>query len=133
MTSQQLYRKHVHSTQPSKTEKDSIISSIFTTITNLPNAIITADFNAHSPLWYSPTKNHKGELIEDIQLNSNYVTVNANTPTRLLTNQTQPTSPDITTASADFHHCTSWQTNFSSRSNQQVKNSYLEREEKFAL
>ena len=85
--------------------------STLTTITNLPNTIITADVNAHSSLWYSPTEDHRGELIEDILLNSNHITLNTNTPTRLPPNQTQqPTSPDITTASANLHDHTSWQT-----------------------
>ena len=53
------YCKHVHSTQLSQTEEDSIIYSTFTTITNLPNTIITADVNAHSPLWYSLTEDHR--------------------------------------------------------------------------
>ena len=78
-----------------------------TTITNIPNTIITADVNAHSPLWYLPTKDHR-ELIEDILLNFNHITLNTNTPTHLPPTQTQqPTSRDITTASADLHHCTS--------------------------
>ena len=81
------------------------------TINNLPNTIITADINAHSPLWYSPTKDNKGELIKDILLSSNHITLNTNTPRRLPPNQTQqPTSPDITTASADLHDWASWQT-----------------------
>ena len=38
------------------------------------------------------------------------MTLNTNTPTCLPPIQTQqPTSPDITTASADLHDCTSWQ------------------------
>ena len=68
-------------------KEGSIISSTFTTITNLPSTIITADVNAHSPLWYSLTKNHK-ELIKDILLNSNHITQNTNNPTRLPLNQT---------------------------------------------
>ena len=100
-----------HSTQLPQTEKNSIISSTLTIITNLPNTIITADVNAYSLLWYSPTKDHRGELIKDILLNSNHITLNTNSPKCLSPNQTQqPTSPDITTASADLHDCTSWQT-----------------------
>ena len=58
-----------------------------------------------------PTKDHRGELIKDILLNSNYITQNTNTPTRLQLNQTQqPTSSGSTTASTDLHYCTSWQT-----------------------
>ena len=84
---------------------------MLTTINNLPNTIITADVNTHSPLWYFPTEDHRGELIEDILLNSHHITLNKNTPTHLPPNQTQqPTLPDITTASEDLDDCTSWQT-----------------------
>ena len=69
------------------------------TVTDLPNTIITADVNTHSLLWYSLTEDHRGELIEDILLNSHHITLNTNTPTRLPPNQTQPPAlPDITTA-----------------------------------
>ena len=74
---------------------------------NLPNTIIIADVNAHSPLWHLPTEDHRGELIIDILLNSNHITLNTNTPTCLPPNQTQqPISPDITTASVDLHDYT---------------------------
>ena len=43
-----------------------------------PNTIITADVNAHSPLWYLPTEDQRGELIEDILLNSDHITLNTN-------------------------------------------------------
>ena len=60
------------------------------------------------------TEDNRGELIEDILLNSNQITLNTNTPTCLPSNQTQqPTSSEITTASADLHDYTSWQTNHS--------------------
>ena len=105
-----MYIPPKHSTQLSQTE-DSIISSTFTTLTNLSKAIITADVNAHSPLWYSPTEDHRGELIKDILLNSHHITLHTNTATRLPPNQTQqPTSQDMTTASEDLHDCTSWPT-----------------------
>ena len=104
-----IYRKHVHSTQLSQLE-DSIIPSTLTTVTNLTNPIITADANAQSPLWYSPTEDHR-ELIEDILLNFNHIALNTNTPTRLPSNQIQqPTSSDVITASADLDDCTSSQT-----------------------
>ena len=84
---------------------------MFTTITNLSTTIITAYDNAYSLLWYSPNEDNRGELIEDILFNSNHFTLNTNTPTSLPPNQTQqPTLADITTASADLHDCTSWQT-----------------------
>ena len=49
--------------------------------------------------------------MKNILLNFNHIVLNTNTSTRLPPNQTQqPTSPDITTASADLHDCTSWHT-----------------------
>ena len=80
---------------------------MFTIITNLSNTIITADVLT---LWYLSTKDHR-ELIEDILLNSNHITLSTSTPTCLPPNQTQqPTSPDITTVSANLHDCTCLQT-----------------------
>ena len=50
----------------------------------------------------------QGELMEDILLNSNYITLNKNTPTHLPPNQTQQlSSPNITTALADLLDCIS--------------------------
>ena len=86
----------LHSTQLSQTKEDSIIFNTFTIITNLLNTIITADVNAHTPFWYSATKDHRGELIEDILLNSNNITQTL--PTRLPikhNNLLHPTSPQL--------------------------------------
>ena len=95
----------------SQTEKNLIISSTFTTTTNISSIIIPANVNTHSPLWYSLTEDHKKELIEDILLNFNHITLNINTPICLPLNKTQQsTLPDITTVSANLHNCTSWQT-----------------------
>ena len=81
------------------------------TITNLPITIITADVIVHSPLWYSPIKDHRGKLIKGILLNSHHITLNTNTGIRLPPNQTQqPTLPNNSTARAGLHDCTSWQT-----------------------
>ena len=60
----------------SQIEENSIISNLFTTMINHPNIIIKLDFNAHLRLKKSLKKDHKGELIEDILLNSNYITLN---------------------------------------------------------
>ena len=81
-----MYIPPKHSTQLSKTE-DCIIFSTFRTITNLTNTIIIADVNAQLPLWHSLTKER--ELIDDILLNSNLITLNTNAPTCLPPNQTQ--------------------------------------------
>ena len=65
-TSKQLHITNMsvppkHSTLLLQTE-DSIISNMFTTITNLSSTIITADVNIHLSLWYLPTKE---KTIED--------------------------------------------------------------------
>ena len=103
-----MYIPPKHCTQLSQTE-DLITSGTFTTTTDLPNTIIAADVNVHSTLWYAPPKDHRGEMIKNIQLNSNNITLNTNTATHLPPNQTQSTSPEMTTA-LDLHDCTSWQT-----------------------
>ena len=43
-------------------------------LTNFPNTIMTADVSCHLSLWYLPTKDLKGELIEGILLNTNHIT-----------------------------------------------------------
>ena len=78
-----MYTPPKYSTKLSQTKNNSIISSTFTTITNLSHTIITTDVNAHSLLWYLLTADHRGELIKDIVLNSNYITLNTKTPTCL--------------------------------------------------
>ena len=80
-----MYVQPKHSTQLSQIEEDSMISSTFTTITNLPNTIITTGVNAHSSLWYPPTEDQRGELIEDILLNFKHITLSTNTPAHLPT------------------------------------------------
>ena len=52
-------------------------------ITNIPHAVLTADVNAHSILWHSYTDDHRGQLIADVISNSDHITLNTNTPTRV--------------------------------------------------
>ena len=52
-------------------------------ITNIPHSVLTGDVNAHSTLWYSYTDDHRGQLIADVISNSNHITLNINTPTRV--------------------------------------------------
>ena len=75
------------------------------------STILTGDFNAHHHQWYSPTTDHRGLLISDLLDNSNHITLNLDTPTRLptTTNQ-QPTSPDITTSTDDINRFITWTT-----------------------
>ena len=77
---------------------DTDITNCIQYITNIPNSIITGDVNAHSTLWHSYTDNHRGELISGTRSNSNsnHITLNTDTPTRVPNNaHQQPTSPDI--------------------------------------
>ena len=69
-------------------------------ITNIPHSVLTGDVNAHSTLWHSYTDDHRGQLIADVISNSDHITLNTNTPTRVPnTTQQQISSPDITTLS----------------------------------
>ena len=80
-------------------------------ITNIPHSILTGDVNAHSNLWHSYTDDHRGQLIADVISNSNHMTLNTNTPTRVLNTILQQTlSPDITTVSNTLYNQTSWTT-----------------------
>ena len=80
-------------------------------ITNLPHSVLTGDVNAHSTLWQSYTDDHRGQLIEDATSNSDNITLNTNTPTRVPNTTLQQTSsPDITTVSNALYNRTSWTT-----------------------
>ena len=58
-------------------------------ITTIPHSVLTGDVNAHSTLWHSYTDDHRGQLIADVISNSEHITLNTNTPTRV-PNITQP-------------------------------------------
>ena len=67
--------------------------------------------NAHSTLWHSYTDDHRGQLIADVISNSDHMTLNTNTPTRVPNTTLQQTSsPDITTVSNTLYNRTSWTT-----------------------
>ena len=73
--------------------------------------ILTGDFNAHHHQWHSPTNDHRGQLIADLIDNSNHITLNQDTPTRIPnTINQQPTSPDLTTSSNDISRFITWTT-----------------------
>ena len=61
-------------------------------ITNIPHSILTGDGNAHSTLWHSYTDDHRGQLIADVISNSDHITLNTNTPTRVPNTTLQQTS-----------------------------------------
>ena len=78
-------------------------------ITNIPHSVLTGDVNAHSTLWHSYTDDHRGQLIADVINNSDHITLNTNTPTRVPNTTLQQTSsPDITTVSNTLYNRTSW-------------------------
>ena len=52
-------------------------------ITNIRHSVLTGDVNAHSTLWHSCTNDHRGQLISDFISNSDHITLNRNTPTRV--------------------------------------------------
>ena len=75
------------------------------------HSIITGDVNAHFTLWHSYTDDHRGELISETLSNSNHITLNTDTPTRVPNNaHQQPISPDITTISYSLYTRTTWKT-----------------------
>ena len=80
-------------------------------ITNIPHSVLTGDVNADSTLWHSYTDDHRGQLIADVISNSDHITLNTNTPTRVPNTTLQQTSsPDITTVSNTLYNRTSWTT-----------------------
>ena len=80
-------------------------------ITNIPHSVLTGDVNAYSTLWHSYTDDHRGQLIADVISNSDHITLNTNTPTRVPNTTLQQTSsPDITTVSNTLYNWTSWTT-----------------------
>ena len=80
-------------------------------ITNIPHSVLTGDVNAHSTLWHSYTDDHRGQLIADAISNSDHITLNTNTPTRVPNTTLQQTSsPDITTVSNTLYNRISWTT-----------------------
>ena len=75
-------------------------------ITNIPHSVLTGDVNAHSTLWHSYTDDHIGQPIADVISNSDHITLNTNTPTRVPNTTLQQTSsPDITTVSNTLYNC----------------------------
>ena len=78
-------------------------------ITNITHSLLTGDVNAHSTLWHSYTDDYRGQLIADVISNSDHITLNTNTPTRV-SNTTLQQSPDITMVSHTLDNLTSWTT-----------------------
>ena len=115
---QQTYlRLLIHTTQNFKSTSthyktaDTDIQHCIQYITNIPHSVLTGDVNVHSTLWHSYTDEHRGQLIADVISNSDHITLNTNTPTRVPNTTLQQTSsPDITTLSNTLYNRTSWTT-----------------------
>ena len=80
-------------------------------ITNIAHSFHTGDMNAHSTLSHSYTDDHRGQLIADVISNSDHITLNTNTPTRVPNTIIQhPSSLDIITMSNTIYNRTAWTT-----------------------
>ena len=100
-------RQHIHAVQTAETD----IQHCVQYITNIPRSVLTGDVNAHSTFWHSYTDDHRGQLIADDISNSDHITINTNTPTRVPSTTLQQTSsPYITTVSNTLYNRTSWTT-----------------------
>ena len=89
-------RQHIHVLQTGDTNIQHCIQHY----TNIPHLVLIGDLNVHSTLWHLTTDDHRGQLIADVISNSDHITLNTNTPTRVSSITLQQTSsPDITTVS----------------------------------
>ena len=96
-------------------------NTAYSTSRNIPHSVLTGDVNAHSTLWHSYTDDYRGQLIADVISNSDHITLNTNTPTRVPNTTLQQTySPDITTVSNTLYNRASWTTQLSSLSSYQL-------------
>ena len=73
--------------------------------------LILGDFNAHNDhsSWYSSSTDSRGTMLESMVSGSNFGILNRDSPTRLPGNA-NPSSPDVSLASASLIISTNWQT-----------------------
>ena len=84
-----------------------------TAYSTVPHSVLSGNVNAYSTLWHSYNDDHRGQLIADVFQNSDHITLNTNTPTRVPNTTLQQTSsPDITTVSNTLYNRTSWTTQY---------------------
>ena len=74
-----------------------------------PDTLILGDFNAHHPSWYSRSTNTRGRKMADSINGSDYGILNWDSPTTVPPNA-EPSSPDVSLASASLITSCSWQT-----------------------
>ena len=73
------------------------------------DTLILGDFNAHHSSWYSSSTYTRGTMLESMVSGSNFGILNWDSPTRLPGNA-NPSSPDVSLASASLITSTNWQT-----------------------
>ena len=72
------------------------------------DTIILGDFNAHHSSWYSSSTDTRGTMLETMVSDSNFVIIYWDSPARLPGNA-NPSSPDVSLASASLITSTNWQ------------------------
>ena len=87
-----IYITHRDSTYTHYKTADTDLQHCIQYITNIPRSVLTGYVNAHSTLWHSYTDDHSGLLIADVISNSDHITLNTNTPTRVPNITLQQTS-----------------------------------------
>ena len=73
------------------------------------DSLVLGDFNAHHSLWYSGTTDTRGNQLADSVSISRFSVINTDVPTRLPGNA-DPSSPDVSLASASLITSSEWQT-----------------------
>ena len=73
------------------------------------DSLILGDFNAHHPSWYSGSNDTRGKKMADSINGSDHDILNWDTTTRVPPNA-EPSSPDVSLASASLITSCSWQT-----------------------
>ena len=73
------------------------------------DSLVLGDFNAHHSLWHSGTTDSRGNQLADSVSISSIAVLNTDSPTRLPGN-TDPSSPDVSLASASLITSSEWQT-----------------------
>ena len=66
------------------------------------DSLVLGDFNAHHSLWHSGTTDSRGNELADSVSISSFAVLNTDSPTRLPDNA-DPSSPDVSLASASHH------------------------------
>ena len=73
------------------------------------HTLILGDINAHHSVWYSSSTDTRGTLLENMISGSNFGILNWDSPT-MIPGNANPSSPDISLASASLITSTNWQT-----------------------